>query len=116
MTKFDKNFKVGGTDTFHEIAAGVNFFMGKDGAFGDVLDSAGKKYDTRAGISPVSDGNTGLRRKNWLPARLRAGNQGKSAPCNPPIAGPAATAVRHYIGGAAWRVLVSASISERTWP
>src|SRR5205085_951624 len=25
VTKFDKNFKVGGTDTFHEIAAGVNF-------------------------------------------------------------------------------------------
>jgi hypothetical protein len=33
--KLDHDFKVGNTDRFHEIAAGVNWFLGQDGAFGD---------------------------------------------------------------------------------
>ena len=35
ITKFDSDFKVGGEDTFHEIAVGVNYFFGKDGALGN---------------------------------------------------------------------------------
>lgn len=35
LTKFDKDFKVGGEDTFHEIAAGVNWFLGPKGEWGN---------------------------------------------------------------------------------
>src|SRR5207302_7670953 len=35
VVKFDRMFKVGGEDLFHEIAAGVNFFMGDNGSFGN---------------------------------------------------------------------------------
>ena len=35
ITQLDRNFKVGGTGTFHEIAGGVNWFLGKDGALGN---------------------------------------------------------------------------------
>jgi hypothetical protein len=35
ITKFDSKFKTGGTDTFHEIAGGVNYFFGKEGQLGN---------------------------------------------------------------------------------
>jgi hypothetical protein len=35
ITKFSGAFKVGGADTFHEIAGGVNWFFGKDGQLGN---------------------------------------------------------------------------------
>jgi hypothetical protein len=35
LVKFDGDFKTGGEDTFHEVAAGVNWFFGKDGALGN---------------------------------------------------------------------------------
>jgi hypothetical protein len=35
LVKFDGDFKTGGEDTFHEIAGGVNWFFGKDGALGN---------------------------------------------------------------------------------
>jgi hypothetical protein len=35
IVKVDENFKVAGVDTFHEIAGGLNWFFGKDGALGN---------------------------------------------------------------------------------
>jgi hypothetical protein len=35
LTKFDKSFKVGGEDTFTEIAGGVNWFFGPNGEWGN---------------------------------------------------------------------------------
>jgi hypothetical protein len=35
ITKFGNAFNVGGADTFHEIAGGVNWFFGKDGQLGN---------------------------------------------------------------------------------
>jgi hypothetical protein len=35
ITKFDGDFKVGATDTFHEIAGGVNWFLGPSGEWGN---------------------------------------------------------------------------------
>jgi hypothetical protein len=35
ITKLSRAFKVGGADTFHEIAGGVNWFFGKDGQLGN---------------------------------------------------------------------------------
>ncbi len=35
ITKLDSNDKVGGADTFHEIAGGVNYFFGHDGELGN---------------------------------------------------------------------------------
>jgi hypothetical protein len=35
ITKFGSAFKVGGADTFHEIAGGVNWFFGKGGQLGN---------------------------------------------------------------------------------
>ena len=35
VTKLDKDFKVGNTGTFQEIAGGVNYFFGKDGGLGN---------------------------------------------------------------------------------